>query len=110
MSTEEDPAWTDRYLSGEAFGGRAVLHLADGGVLEDEITVADAHPLGARPFGRPEYLDKFRHLADGTLTDNEQERFLALAQRLPSLDPEEVRELNLRVPGLEDETPTGGLF
>jgi 2-methylcitrate dehydratase len=110
VTTEEDPAWTDRYLAGEAFGGRAVLELDNGGVLEDELAVADAHPLGARPFGRPEYLDKFRRLADGTVTENEQERFLALAQLLPTLDPEEVRELNLRVPGLVQETPRGGLF
>ena len=51
VSTQEDPAWTGRYLSGEAFGGRAVFTFADGTVLEDEIAVADAHPLGARPFG-----------------------------------------------------------
>ena len=110
VSTREEPAWTERYLAGEAFGGRAVFTFADGTVLEDEIEVADAHPLGARPFGRTEYNGKFRRLAREALSVDEQERFLSLAQRLPALCPEEVRELNLRVPGLKDETPGGGLF
>jgi 2-methylcitrate dehydratase len=115
ITTEEDLAWTDLYLSGQAFGGRAVVHLADAGgahetVLEDEITVADAHPLGARPFGRAEYLEKFRRLASGTVPPAEQGRFLALAQRLTALGPEEVRELTFAVPGLEETTPRGGLF
>ena len=30
ITTEEDPAWTDRYLSGKAFGGRAVVLLGAG--------------------------------------------------------------------------------
>jgi 2-methylcitrate dehydratase len=110
VTTEEDPIWTERYLAGEAFGGRAVVELADGDVIEDEIAVADAHPLGARLFVRAEYADKFRRLAQGTLGTDEQERFLSLAELLPTLDPEEVRELNVRVPGLTDETLRGGLF
>ncbi len=110
VSTQEEPAWTERYLAGEAFGGRAVFTFADGTVLEDQIEVADAHPLGARPFGRTEYNDKFRRLAREALSVDEQERFLSLAQLLPALGPEELRELNLRVPGLKEETPGGGLF
>jgi 2-methylcitrate dehydratase len=110
VSTEEDPAWTARYLAGEAFGGRAVVHLAGGRVLEDELVVADAHPLGARPFGRPEYLEKFRWLSYQRVPEAEQERFLTLAERLPHLEGKEVRELTLRVPDLEEETPRGGLF
>ena len=31
--------------------------------IVDEIAVADAHPLGARPFTRPDYVAKFRRLA-----------------------------------------------
>src|SRR5271170_1321258 len=45
ISTEEDPVWTKRYLSGEAFGGRAVIQLADGNTVDAQIVVADAHPL-----------------------------------------------------------------
>jgi 2-methylcitrate dehydratase len=110
ISTEEDPAWTSRYMAGEAFGGRVAVRLADGSVIEEEIAVADAHPLGARPFGRAQYLDKFRGLARGIVPGPEQERFVALAERLGDLGTEEVREVNFSVPGLEDDTPKGGLF
>ena len=34
-------------------------------VIEDEIAVADAHPLGARPFGRAEYIAKFQDAGRG---------------------------------------------
>lgn len=110
ISTEEDPAWTTRYMSGEAFGGRAVIQLADANVVEAEIAVADAHPLGERPFGRAQYAEKFRRLAHGTIPEAEQERFLALAERLEELGPGQVRQLSLIAPGLEAETPKGGLF
>jgi 2-methylcitrate dehydratase len=120
ISTEEDPAWTDSYLAGKAFGGRAVVQLGtepeeggspgEGTMLEDEIAVADAHPLGARPFDRPQYVEKFSRLAFATVPVSEQERFLALAQRLPELGPKEVRQLTFSVPGLEEATPGGGLF
>jgi len=110
VSTVEEPGWTDRYLAGEAFGGRVVVHLADGTAVEDELVVADAHPLGARPFGRAQYVAKFRQLATPMVPEAEQERFLSLAEQLPALGLEEVRELNFNVPGLEQRTPRGGLF
>ena len=110
ISTREGPGWTQRYLSGEAFGGRAVFTFADGTVLQDEIAVADAHPLGSRPFTRTEYTEKFRRLAEEDLGVDELERFLSLAQLLPTLSPEELRELNVRVPQLYEERQPGGLF
>jgi 2-methylcitrate dehydratase len=103
IRTEEDPEWTERYLAGEAFGGRVVVELDDGTVLEDEIDVADAHPLGAHPFGRPEYVAKFRQLASGVVPEAEQERFLGLAERLVELSPYEVRLCTFNVPGLDQD-------
>lgn len=94
ISTVESPEWTERYLEGKAFGGRAVVELSGGRVLEGSIDVADAHPLGARPFGRAEYLDKFRRLTSGILEQAEQERFLSLAEHLEQLSPAEVRSLS----------------
>ncbi len=114
ITTVEDPEWTRRYLSPEpgerAFGGRVVVLLDDGSTLEDEIAVADAHPLGARPFGRREYIDKFHRLAAGALPESEQRRFLGLAERLAELGAGEVGELGFTAPGLEERTPVGGLF
>ncbi len=101
VSTLEDPEWTRRYHSTDpnekAFGGRVVITLKDGSKVEDEIAVADAHPLGARPFERAQYVEKFRTLADGIVDSEEQERFLALTARIADLSPAEVRELNVVV-------------
>lgn len=104
ITTAEDPEWTRRYHSlnpaEQAFGGRAEIALADGTRLTAEIAVADAHPLGARPFTRPDYLRKFRTLADGVLADAEIERFLAVAERLPELAPAELAGLTFTAAGL----------
>ncbi len=99
ITTAEDAEWTRRYHSEDpnekAFGGRVVVRLANGETIEDEIAVADAHPLGARPFAREDYVRKFRILAESVLSADEIERFLDLAQRLPELTPEEVQQLSV---------------
>ncbi|UFS59204.1 MmgE/PrpD family protein [Subtercola endophyticus] len=116
ITTEEDPEWTRRYHSNDpaekAFGGRVEITLTDGTRLVDEIAVADAHPLGARPFAREQYIEKFRTLADGVLEPAEVERFLALVQRLPELEPHELAGLTVTArPGLfTPETNPKGLF
>ncbi|MER0097356.1 2-methylcitrate dehydratase PrpD [Corynebacterium marquesiae] len=99
ISTVEDPEWTRRYhsndLSEKAFGGKAVITFKDGTVVEDERAVADAHPLGARPFTREQYIGKFRKLANGIVDEAEQERFLNAVQNLENLT--DLTELNVRV-------------
>lgn len=114
ITTLEDAEWTRRYhsldISEKAFGGRVEIELTDGTRVVDEIAVADAHPLGARPFAREQYVNKFRTLADNVLEQHEIERFLDVAQRLPELSPEEVVALTIvAAPGV---LPTGpkGLF
>ena len=101
ISTAEDPEWTRRYHAVDpaekAFGGRVVITLDDGTVLEDELAVADAHPLGARPFARPQYIEKFRTLATGVIDDVEQDRFLAAVAELPDLPAGELRRLTFTV-------------
>jgi len=112
VGTEEDAEWTRRYHSidpaEKAFGGRVEIELTDGTVIVDEIAVADAHPLGARPFAREQYVAKFRALAEGVLAPAEIERFLALVQRMPELTADELAGLTVTAPGL----PAGpkGLF
>ena len=99
VTTVEDPEWTRRYHSEDpaekAFGGRVEITLTSGERVVEEIAVADAHPLGARPFARADYVRKFRTLAAGVLEDDETERFLSLAERLPELTTEELAELNV---------------
>jgi 2-methylcitrate dehydratase len=113
VTTAEDPEWTRRYHSldpaEQAFGGRVEIDLTDGTRIVDEIAVADAHPLGAHPFTRAQYIGKFRALADGILSADEIERFLGVAQRLPELSAHELGGLNLTA-DLSDVTNPEGLF
>ncbi|MCG8272636.1 MmgE/PrpD family protein [Aquamicrobium sp. NLF2-7] len=101
ISTIEDPEWTRRYHSHDpkekAFGGRVTVTLQDGSVIEDELAIADAHPLGARPFTRPDYVNKFRTLAEGVVEKAEQDRFIATVERLMELKPEELSGLTFTV-------------
>jgi 2-methylcitrate dehydratase len=102
IETREDPEWTRRYHSSDpadkAFGGRAEVFLRNGARITDEIRVANAHPLGAKPFGREDYRRKFQSLTDGILSPQESRRFLDVVQDLAGLRPGELRRLNLAVP------------
>lgn len=99
ISTVEDPEWTRRYHSSDpnekAFGARAVITFKDGTVVEDELAVADAHPLGARPFAREQYIEKFRTLCEGVVSQEEQDRFLAAVENLENLT--DLAELNIEL-------------
>ncbi|WP_280366927.1 MmgE/PrpD family protein [Nocardia wallacei] len=101
IRTVEDPEWTRRYHSADpadrAFGARAEVTLVSGETIVDELGVADAHPLGARPFGREQYIAKFRTLTEGVLEPAEQDRFLAAAQRTPRLRPGDLDHLTFTV-------------
>lgn len=115
ISTAEDPEWTRRYHDPDpakrSFGGRVEITLADGTMISEEIAVADAHPAGARPFGREQYITKFRILAAGVIDPGVQDRFLDAVIRLPELDAAEVADLAL--PGMAETTEppeTWGIF
>ncbi|HVJ65956.1 MAG TPA: MmgE/PrpD family protein [Bdellovibrionota bacterium] len=98
ISTVEDPKWTalyhDKDPNKKAFGGKLVITLNDGTVIEDELARANAHPAGARPFERPQYVQKFKTLTEGVVSSAEVSRFLGLIEKLESLSPEEVLTLN----------------
>jgi len=101
ISTVEDPEWTRRYHSRDprekAFGGRVVVTLKNGLIIEDEIALADAHPDGARPFARPNYTRKFLTLSEGILTGEEQQRFLDAAEHLEQIPADGLGILNFSV-------------
>jgi len=119
IRTVEDPSWTTRYRdpdpSKRAFGGTMRIVLQDGTVIEGSRDVADAHPNGRAPFARPEYLHKFQTLARDVVPREEQDRFVALVERIDALTAEEVRELTVRAPALtgelaEDARGSKGIF
>jgi 2-methylcitrate dehydratase len=115
ISTVEDPEWTRRYHSHDpkekAFGARVVVTMDDGATWVDELGVANAHPLGARPFKRDDYIRKFRSLTDEILEPAESARFLDLVQRLPRLSAGEILALNPTAPaGYLEENRASGIF
>ena len=107
IETQEDPSWTKRYKAPKpeerAFGGEMIVRLKDGTVIRGEREVADAHPNGASPFERPDYVRKFRTLAAGIVGDDEQARFLDLVERLGGLSPSEVLGLNVQAPSVDTD-------
>jgi 2-methylcitrate dehydratase len=117
ISTVEDPEWTRRYHStdpGEkAFGARAEVTLNSGEVITDELAVADAHPLGARPFEREQYVGKFSELAEGVVDAAERQRFLGAVQCVSELKGGALGALNVRIaPEILDKAPAipSGIF
>ncbi|MGE5511567.1 MAG: hypothetical protein ACM31O_10015 [Bacteroidota bacterium] len=81
------------------------------GSPRSEIAVADAHPLGARPFRRADYVRKFRTLAEGIVPPAAQESFLATVDRLARLEPHGLSGLTFAVdPGLLVAGTRPGIF
>ncbi|MEC7761687.1 MAG: MmgE/PrpD family protein [Pseudomonadota bacterium] len=101
ISTAEDPEWTSRYHARDpkekAFGGRVTVTLDDGSQIIDELALADAHPDGARPFVRANYVRKFLTLSEGVLSASEQQRFLDVAEGLADLKAGDLGQLNFAV-------------
>ncbi|MFC4244120.1 MmgE/PrpD family protein [Gryllotalpicola reticulitermitis] len=116
VTTVEDPEWTRRYHSldpaEQAFGGAIEVKFTDGSTIAEAIAVADAHPYGAKPFAREDYIRKFRTLAADALEGSEIDRFLDVAQRLPELTADELGELNIvaRYGYLAQASVPDGLF
>jgi 2-methylcitrate dehydratase len=102
IETVEDPEWTHRYRATDpnelSFGGRVEIFLRDGTKIDDELAVANAHTLGAKPFGRDDYIRKFQILTDGIISARESNRFLEAAQDLAKLPAGELHRLNVALP------------
>ncbi|HEV2521187.1 MAG TPA: MmgE/PrpD family protein [Candidatus Acidoferrales bacterium] len=109
IETREDPEWTRRYHetnpAAKAFGGCVEIIFKDGSKLEDQMAVANAHPLGAKPFQRADYVHKFRVLTEGVISPEESQRFLKAVQRLPEMPASDLPQLNVELP---EETLTKG--
>ena len=102
IETREDAEWTRRYHETnpavKAFGGRVEILFKDGSRMEDELAVANAHPLGARPFRRADYVHKFQTLTEGILSPQESQRFLDVVQQISELPDTDLWRLNVELP------------
>ena len=114
IRTQQDAEWERRYHSTDpkeqSFGGTLIITLVDGRQIRDSKACANAHPFGATPWKRPNYIRKLEQLTKGMLSDNERQKFLAtvdgmenlsaarLGELTPVLDRQEV--LELATPGI----------
>jgi 2-methylcitrate dehydratase len=114
IETREDPEWTRRYHSTDpnelAFGARVEVIMQDGSRIVDEMAVANAHPLGARPFGRDDYIRKFHTLTEGIISTLESNRFLEAVQDLARLPTGELAVLNIALPAGSLTQGKSGIF
>ena len=99
--TRENKKWTKRYHNKDpkkkCFGGKVIIKMKNGLTISEEIKVADAHPAGRRPFGRKEYINKFKTLTNGIISKSESDRFLKLVQNLRKLKARDLKGLNVKV-------------
>ena len=101
ITTYEDKKWTKKYHNpnpkNKSFGGKVIVTLKNGKKIIEQLDRADAHPYGARPFRRQNYIQKFLTLTDGILDQKESSRFLKTVQNLRYLKSGELNKLNIEV-------------
>jgi 2-methylcitrate dehydratase len=114
IETREDAEWTRRYhetnSAEKAFGGRVEILFNDGSRMEDQIAVANAHPLGAKPFARADYIHKFQTLTAGIITPHESQRFLDAVQQLSDLTADDLGRMNVELPEQQLTKGRTGIF
>tara|TARA_B100000941_G_scaffold81840_1_gene56243 strand:- start:1282 stop:1734 length:453 start_codon:yes stop_codon:yes gene_type:complete len=101
IKTYEDKRWTKKYHDpnpkNKSFGAKVIVTLNNGKKISEQLDKADAHPYGARPFKRQNYINKFLTLTDDILDKKESYRFLKNVQNLKNLKSGQLNKLNLEV-------------
>ena len=101
IKTHEDKKWTKKYHDpnpkNKSFGAKVIVTLKNGKKLSEELDKADAHPYGARPFKRENYINKFLILTKNIISKNESNRFLKTVQNLRKLKSGQLNKLNIEI-------------
>ena len=71
--------------------------MKNGETIQDQISVADAHPNGKKPFKRKDYINKFETLTKYIIDQEESNRFLNNVQNLRNMAKSELHKLNIKV-------------
>ena len=79
------------------FWSKVIVTLNNGKKITEQLERADAHPYGARPFKRENYIKKFKILTDKIISKKESERFLKTVQNLKKLKNGQLDKLNIEV-------------
>jgi len=101
IKTHEDKKWTKKYHEPDpkkkSFGAKVVVTLYNGKKIIETLDRADAHPYGARPFKRKNYISKFFALTNGILNKKESSRFIKIVQNLKKIKAGQLYKLNIQV-------------
>ena len=101
IKTHEDKKWTKKYHDpnpkNKSFGAKVIVTLKNGKRFSEELDKADAHPYGARPFKRENYINKFLTLTEDIISKNESNRFLKTVQNLRKLKSGQLNKLNIEI-------------
>ena len=101
IKTHEEKKWTRKYHDPnpkkKSFGAKVVIKLTNGKQITEELDKADAHPYGARPFKRKNYIKKFLTLTKNILSKKESDRFLSTIKNLRNLKSGQLDRLNIKV-------------
>jgi 2-methylcitrate dehydratase len=101
IKTFEDKKWTKKYHDpnpkNKSFGAKVIVTLNNGTKIIEALDRADAHPYGARPFKRQNYINKFLTLTHGILQKKESDRFLKTVQNLKNLKSGQLDKLNIEI-------------
>ena len=101
IKTYEDKKWTKKYHDPnpkkKSFGARVVVTMKNGKKISEQLERADAHPYGARPFKRKDYIKKFKTLTDNIISQKESLRFIKNFQNLIKIKKGQLTKLNIEV-------------
>ena len=73
------------------------MTLKNGRKITEQLERADAHPYGARPFKRQNYINKFNILTKKIISNKESLRFLNAVQNLKKIKNGQLNKLNIEV-------------
>ena len=101
IKTHEDKKWTKKYHDpnpkNKSFGAKVVVTLRNSKKIIEQLDKADAHPYGARPFIRKNYINKFLTLTKDIISKKESDRFLKIVQNLSKLKSGQLSKLNIEL-------------
>ncbi len=101
IKTHEDKKWTKKYHDpnpkNKSFGARVIVTMKNGNKISEQLERADAHPFGARPFRRKDYIKKFNTLTENIISRKESLRFIKAVQNLKKIKKGKLIKLNIEV-------------
>ena len=74
-----------------------MVTMKNGKKISEQLERADAHPYGARPFQRKDYIKKFKTLTDNIISRKESLRFIKIVQNLKKIKKGQLMKLNIQV-------------